>query len=967
MSWILDERHLIDAHSPASRAVLLAVGNGTFCTLAGPPEGPRDAHRGTYVSGLFTEGPLGLSWLMQAPDGLGLWLRTPDGPPVQPEQAHQQLDMRTGTLERAARFALAGGSAETAEQRFASWAHRQQFAQRWTVRPSNLTGPIELVLALDADVAGYRTKYYKDMDLPAIEGDRVRLSRPEHLAASEEGLFASVVSEQTGVRAAVAAQVRQIAGPELPVRYEVAEGRAMAIYTVEPGLAELAFEKIGTVHADVPGHSRCPTPGNLADRLDMMDWAKATARHGSAMDAFWNVAEVAIEGDADSQLAIRFAAWSTRIAAPDNDGASSIGARNLAGDMYRGGVFWDMEMFQLPLLAAVAPERARNHLLYRARCLPAARRLARRDGFAGARYPWTAYATGTDDGVDNPNAVGYQEIHVNLAVAWGMVHYLRMTGDTQTFLAHGLEVLLEIARYFLSRCEGPDAAGHVHIRNVCGPDEFALNVDDNAYTNVLTGWLWKQCSQLVAELRPDHGEQVEQVLKQTGVDASELARWADLAGRLHTETTASGALAQYASFDETPEPDTVLNQGRWGRIDKTAKQADVLMLAHVLPEAMDEEVLRRCWREYAPLCVHFSSLSVNTHAIIAARLGLAREAEIFYRTSAGIDLAGDASDGIHGAGEGGLWQNVVIGFGGLRCAGDVLTVDPALPAFWKSLRYRLLHHGQLVEVTVTADRVRAANLSARPVEVDLAGQRHAVSPGRSATTSYAKTWQEPKLQAVLFDLDGVLVTTDTFHYQAWKALADELGMDFDEQVNHRLRGISRAESLKVIYRHNGRELPDEATFTDQCTRKNDQYRALVAAMTPEDVLPGSLELLESLQARGIKLAIASASRNTPLVLERTGLARWFDAVADGNIARASKPAPDVFELACQRLRVLPCNAVGIEDAAAGVEAIHRAGCVSVGVGDQASEADVCVDTPQDLSADLLAETFQRFADRAGNR
>ncbi|MFW5775151.1 MAG: beta-phosphoglucomutase [Chitinivibrionales bacterium] len=216
---------------------------------------------------------------------------------------------------------------------------------------------------------------------------------------------------------------------------------------------------------------------------------------------------------------------------------------------------------------------------------------------------------------------------------------------------------------------------------------------------------------------------------------------------------------------------------------------------------------------------------------------------------------------------------------------------------------------------------------------------------------------ENQLKGVIFDLDGVLVTTDVFHYKAWKMLADELGLEFNEEINHQLRGVSRVESLKRIYRHNNRELPDEETFTAQMTKKNEKYREAIAGMKPEDVLPGSIELLEGLLAKGIKCAIASASKNTPLVLKQTKLDQYVQAVADGNQITNSKPHPEVFLLAAEKLGVDPAHCIGIEDAESGVEAIRRAEMISIGIGSQGKKADKVVDSVAELSADGMVAFF----------
>ena len=217
------------------------------------------------------------------------------------------------------------------------------------------------------------------------------------------------------------------------------------------------------------------------------------------------------------------------------------------------------------------------------------------------------------------------------------------------------------------------------------------------------------------------------------------------------------------------------------------------------------------------------------------------------------------------------------------------------------------------------------------------------------------------LRGVIFDLDGVLVTTDSLHYQAWKELSDELGLEFNEEVNHRLRGVSRQQSLRNIYEHNGRPLPDAETFDAQCSRKNARYVELVKTMTPSAVLPGAVELLAALRSEGIRCAVASASRNTPLVLEQTNLAKHFDAVADGNDVSRSKPDPEGFLLAAERLGLAPGQCIGIEDAASGVDAIHNAGMAAVGIGEQAARAERTVASVAEVTADLLRDIFAAWA------
>jgi beta-phosphoglucomutase len=187
------------------------------------------------------------------------------------------------------------------------------------------------------------------------------------------------------------------------------------------------------------------------------------------------------------------------------------------------------------------------------------------------------------------------------------------------------------------------------------------------------------------------------------------------------------------------------------------------------------------------------------------------------------------------------------------------------------------------------------------------------------------------IKAVIFDLDGVIVSTDEFHYQGWQRLADEEGIYFDRKINERLRGVSRFESLEIILEKADRKYSREEK-TKMAERKNNYYRDLLRTLAPDDVFPGVKEMLKELKAKGIKIAIGSSSKNTPIILQKIGMESSFDAVSDGNQIKKSKPDPEVFLLAASKLQIPPGQCLVVEDADAGVEAAINAGmkCLAVG-------------------------------------
>lgn len=189
-----------------------------------------------------------------------------------------------------------------------------------------------------------------------------------------------------------------------------------------------------------------------------------------------------------------------------------------------------------------------------------------------------------------------------------------------------------------------------------------------------------------------------------------------------------------------------------------------------------------------------------------------------------------------------------------------------------------------------------------------------------------------KYKAIIFDLDGVICFTDHYHFLAWKALADSLNIPFDETKNDRLRGVSRMASLEIVLEDYHGPALSEAEKENLAEKKNDLYRTLLQSMTPADLSDEVRSTLDSLRAEGVKLAIGSSSKNTPLILERIGLGGFFDAVSDGNNITRSKPDPQVFTMAAQMLQMPPEQCLVVEDALAGVQAATAGGFHSAGIG-----------------------------------
>lgn len=212
------------------------------------------------------------------------------------------------------------------------------------------------------------------------------------------------------------------------------------------------------------------------------------------------------------------------------------------------------------------------------------------------------------------------------------------------------------------------------------------------------------------------------------------------------------------------------------------------------------------------------------------------------------------------------------------------------------------------------------------------------------------------IKAFLFDLDGVIVDTAVYHYQAWKRLANELGFDISEDFNERLKGVSRTESLDLILAHGGLTLPDEEK-AKLAAQKNGWYLDLVSRMTSDDILPGVANFFSQVRKAGLEAALGSVSKNAGLILERIGMKEVFDVVIDGNKIIHGKPDPEVFLKGAAELEVSPAECVVFEDAVAGIEAGRRAGMFTVGLGspDVLTAADLVAPSLEALTVEQVLE------------
>ncbi len=453
--------------------------------------------------------------------------------------------------------------------------------------------------------------------------------------------------------------------------------------------------------------------------LHIDDFDRLLAVHAGQWETFWTAADIRIADHPAVEQALRFNAYHLRIGASE-DPRVSVPARSLSGRGYEGHVFWDTEIFMLPFYLHVAPELARSLLLYRFHTLDGARRRAQEQGYRGACFAWESTVTGADttpheivlksSGTVIPIFTGIQQIHVTADIAYAVWRYRNATGDDDFLAGAGAELLIETARFWASRVTRD--GDHCHIRGVVGPDEYHHSVNDNAYTNWMARFNLDRAAWVAQWLSRGRPQQWDALRQRLALGDDEPDMWAGIAASLYCpQPGADGVIEQFEGFFQLENYSLngeecfiapVKRLFDWEQVNrhKLIKQADVLMLPLLFPEAFSDEVVTANYRYYEPLTDHASSLSPPVHAAIAARIGLRDDAERYWKRSLWLDLSNamdNSALGVHPACMGATWQALVFGFLGVRLAdtGPQINAHAAtrLPHQWHSVAMQLAWRG----------------------------------------------------------------------------------------------------------------------------------------------------------------------------------------------------------------------------------------------------------------------------------
>lgn len=737
--WKIIEEGFDPAYARVSESIF-SLGNESIGVRGCFDEGGTvDSLRGAYTNGIYDIEHLGKSykgiidkthfmipsaeWLMTTltVDGEALDLGVCDC-----SEFVRVLDLRAGTLTR--RFVWttkSGKRLRVTFLRFLDMVHRERAYQRITLEALNFSGRVSVKSCVSFDVTheGRQKCFWQETRTEAT-GDRLMAQSRTTRSEQEEFCGALLTWPGTakasteGKTAALTAEIALEEGKEVQI-----DKRVVILFNGQSG------DALWQSGLDALAESESVS-------LDA-----AMAAQQAYWDAYWRTSDIEIEPADESmaeavaaeQQGIRFCSF--QLAQTYNGGSMrhNIGAKGLTGEAYNGHAFWDTEACCLPFYLFTNPDAAKSLLLFRYNTLPMALCRAKMLDCEGACYP---IATLNGDEACPLWQHASLQLQPSTAVAYGVWHYVHLTGDKDFLWRYGAEMMLQIARFQATRVGYSEKRGKYGFYGVMGPDEFHMMVNNNAYTNYMGMRTLRYATEVLDEMRSQQPEMYDALCEKTALQPDEIAHWRHIAENMYLPETAEHLFEQHDGYFDLPHTDIgsipmsefpLYDHWAYDRIYRTdmIKQPDVLMFLYLYNTSFDEQTKRVNYDFYQPRTIHESSLSPAIHSILAAELDKMDEAVSFFGYATRLDLDNynrNTREGLHITSIAMAWANIVYGFAGLRSDGDLLRFAPRLPTRWKQLKFSVMYRGRVIAVCMDAQKTRFQLMQGEPLKVLLYGR-----------------------------------------------------------------------------------------------------------------------------------------------------------------------------------------------------------------------------------------------------
>ncbi len=719
--WLIKENEWIPSLQ-AVRESMFSIGNGYMGMRGTLEELPKDCIPGTYIAGIYDHVMARVAYLVNLPNPFNFRCAVNgeklDINSMENHRHRRILNLHKGLLVRNTEFRNASGERlEYQSLRFVSMHSKNIGVMQVMITPLDCDCLLEVHTGIDTSVSN---KGMQD------EGEKRHFSVKEF---GQEKNAVYLVVETLEKRHAVIfwsgfyyeLDSKKVFAEDSVVKFTL-QKRQPVFFT------KIFYIEHFPCNSSYAAHKK--NTYKKFYRSFHTDFNTLLKAHINQWETQWDTADVQIKGTANLQKNLRFNIYHLLICAPDNDGFSSIGARTLSGEGYKGHVFWDSEIFLLPFYLFTNPKVAKNMLLYRYKRIDMARELAKEAGFEGAKFPWESAGTGDEQTPDWSRDINGKivkifthtmEIHITADIAYAVYNYYSVTEDEDFMDRYGYEILFETARFWKSRAEYKTRKQIYEITHVTGPDEFHADVNNNVYTNFLARWNLNTAYKMCKNLKKNNPQVYAELKRKLSLKESEISEWHTVATKLKNPVVNNnGVIEQFDGYFklrnvpimETDENGIPILPSRLGskELAKTQliKQADILMLMHLFPHVFNFKTVRANYDYYMPRTVHRSSLSPSFCSIAACQAKDIFRAYHLFNVSLRADVSnlyGNTHEGIHAASCGGTYQAVIFGFAGITIRDKTLSINPRIPRTWSRLIFSLLWRGCLLRFDIDHNTV----------------------------------------------------------------------------------------------------------------------------------------------------------------------------------------------------------------------------------------------------------------------
>lgn len=727
----------LDKENRRLQESLTSIGNG-YMGMRGNFEEKYsgDHHLGTYLAGVWFPDKTRVGWWKNGyPEYFGKVINAVnfiamdifingeeiDLSVIEPQNFYMELDMQTGILSRQFTVTIGTTTVAFTFERFLSIVKKELAAIRVTAKVLAGEADITIVSKLDNNVQNEDSNYDEMFWEELGKGTTNEISH----------ITARTIANPFGIEQfTVTSSMKHDAVPTKIETDPLAITNTFEYHAEENEEIQLEKTVVIVTSRDYIETEQVDKVLELFSEFGT-DYDELRQEQEAAWRKRWDLADVMIQGDDAAQQGIRFNLFQLFSTYYGDDERLNIGPKGFTGEKYGGATYWDTEAYAVPLYLALAkPEVTENLLKYRHNQLPEAQHNARQQGLKGALYPMVTF-TGVE--CHNEWEITFEEIHRNGAIAYAIYNYTNYTGDTIYLKTKGLEVLVEIARFWADRVHYSKRNDTYMIHGVTGPNEYENNINNNWYTNTVATWVLKYTL-----------ENYQRFQKETtiAISAKEQAQWEEIIEKMYyPEDKELGIFVQHDTFlDKELLPVTELNPRHlplnqnwsWDRILRSCfiKQADVLQGIYFFGDQYTNEEKRRNFEFYEPMTVHESSLSPSIHAILAAELGLEDKAMEMYERTARLDLDNynnDTEDGLHITSMTGSWLGIVQGFAQMKTYQETLSFAPFVPKTWTTYAFHINYRGRLLSVSVNQETVTLKLIKGEALSLNVYQDSHTLT------------------------------------------------------------------------------------------------------------------------------------------------------------------------------------------------------------------------------------------------